>query len=356
MTNDFNPLTNTPIHQYTNNNDYFISLALQEAWRYQLLTYPNPAVGAAVVDGCGALLSVAAHKEAGKPHAEVLAIRDAYVRLSGDEALAKCDDAYTLHAELPKRVKERFHDATLFVTLEPCAHTGKTPACADLIVKLGFKRVVIGAMDPNPEAAGGAERLRHAGIEVVTGVAKEACEALIEPFVAWQKRGRFLFFKLAQTLNGVVDGGTISCETSRRWVHAVRTKIDTLLIGGETVRHDRPRLDARLVGGKAPDVAIFTRHPECIDRSIPLFDVPGRQVTFVEKLPEKGLVMVEGGPGSFAALKEQIDWMVLFIAPFVKEGMGYNATQDFRLLHQRRSGEDIMLWLKSEKVRSSLRD
>ncbi|WP_353661985.1 bifunctional diaminohydroxyphosphoribosylaminopyrimidine deaminase/5-amino-6-(5-phosphoribosylamino)uracil reductase RibD [Hydrogenimonas sp. SS33] len=348
MTNDLNPLTDTPIDQYTHNHSFFLSLALQEAWRYQLLTFPNPAVGAAVTDGRGALLSVAAHREAGRAHAEVLAIRDAYIRLSGDGTLAGCDDAFLLHEELLKRAKTLFHDATIYVTLEPCAHVGKTPACADLIAGLGFKRVVIGAEDPNPEAAGGARRLRQAGIEVVTGAESAACEALIEPFVKWQRTGRFVFFKLAQTLNGILDGGTISCETSRRWVHAVRSKIDTLLIGGETVRQDRPLLDARLTGGRAPDVAIFTRRPESIDRTIPLFSVSGRHVTFTRQLPEKGLVMVEGGPGTFFALRDEIDWMVLFVAPFVKEGMGYNAPKKFRLLHLCRSGEDAMLWLGRE--------
>ncbi|WP_201352578.1 bifunctional diaminohydroxyphosphoribosylaminopyrimidine deaminase/5-amino-6-(5-phosphoribosylamino)uracil reductase RibD [Hydrogenimonas urashimensis] len=323
-----------------------MSLALHEAWKYQLLTYPNPAVGAVITDGHGALLAVAAHREAGKAHAEILAIRDAYGRLTGDRDLAVCDDALVLHDELSKRAETLFRDATLYVTLEPCSHTGRTPACAGLIERLGFRRVIIGAMDPNPEAAGGAKRLQKAGIDVATGVEKEACEALLEPFVKWQ-RGRFVFFKLAQSLNGVIDGGTISSEASRRWVHAVRTKIDRLVIGGGTVRIDRPILDSRLVKGKAPDVAIFTRHPQSIDRTIPLFDVPGRQVSFGKTLPEKGLVMIEGGPGAFAALRDEIDWMVLFIAPFVKEGMGYNATRDFWLLHQRRSGDDAMLWLKS---------
>jgi len=320
-------------------------LALNEAWKYQLLTYPNPAVGAVVVGACGEVIAVAAHREAGKPHAEVLAIRDAYVKLSGDLSLAKCDDAVVLHERLPELSRNLFHDKTIFVTLEPCNHTGRTPPCASLIEKLGFGRVVIGSADPNPEAAGGAKRLKEAGIDVIEGVERKACDALLEPFIMW-RNGRFVFFKLAQTLNGVIDGGIISGERSRRWVHAVREKIDVLLIGGETVRKDRPRLDSRLTGGEAPDVAIFTRHPDTIDRTIPLFSVPGRSVSFTDRLPEKGLVMVEGGAGTFEALEEEIDWMVLFVAPFVKGGMGYNGAKNFEILHQRKSGEDIMLFLK----------
>ncbi len=321
-------------------------LALEAAWEYQFLTYPNPAVGAAVVGSCGEIIAVAAHREAGGPHAEVLAIRDAYVKLSGDGSLADCDDAAKLHAWLPQKAGDMFHDKTIVVTLEPCNHHGKTPPCAALIEKLRFKRAVIGAPDPVAEHSGGAARLERAGIEVVTGVEKAACDALLEPFVKWQK-GRFVFFKLAQTLNGVIDGGTISCEASRRWVHKVREKIDRLVIGGETVRRDRPKLDARLTGGSAPDRSICTRRPERLDRAIPLFGVSGRRVDFVTELPEKGLVMVEGGAGTFAALKEAIDWTVLFVAPFVKEGMGYNAPKNFELLHQRISGRDSILFLKA---------
>ena len=321
-------------------------LALEAAWERQFLTYPNPAVGAAVVGSCGEILSVAAHEEAGKPHAEVLAIRDAYVKLSGDRSLEGCEDAARLHELLPEKAGSMFRNMSIVVTLEPCNHHGKTPPCAALIEKLGFARAVIGVPDPIPGHGGGAERLKRAGIEVVTEVEKEACEALLEPFVKWRK-GRFLFFKLAQSLNGVVNGGVISCEASRRWVHRVREKIDWLVIGGETVRTDRPRLDARLTGGKAPDVAIFTKRPETIDRSIPLFDVPGRRVEFTERLPEKGLIMVEGGPGTFEAMRSEIDWMLLFVAPFVKEGMGYNAPKHFELLHQRRSGVDSMLFLRA---------
>ncbi|WP_286337735.1 bifunctional diaminohydroxyphosphoribosylaminopyrimidine deaminase/5-amino-6-(5-phosphoribosylamino)uracil reductase RibD [Hydrogenimonas cancrithermarum] len=320
-------------------------LALAEAWNYQLLTYPNPAVGAAVVGPCGELLAVNAHREAGKAHAEVLTIRDAYIALSGDTEFARCDDAHRLHTELPLRAKDLFRDATIYVTLEPCSHTGKTPACADLIAALGFKRVVIGAMDPNPHAAGGSKRLAEAGIEVLEGIERAACEALIEPFVKWQT-GRFVFFKLAQTLNGVIDGGVISCEASRRWVHRVRTKIDTLVIGGNTVRVDRPTLDSRLVGGKAPDVTIFTKHPGSIDRKIPLFEVAGRAVAFAPNLPDRGLIMIEGGEGTLRALRNEIDWMVLFVAPFLKDGTCYNGGKNFEMLHHRRSGDDAMMWLK----------
>ncbi len=335
----------------TRSDAFYMRLALEEAWKYQFLTYPNPAVGAAVVDQNGAVLGIGAHKEAGSAHAELIALRDAYAALSGDSSLDGCEDAHRLHETLLSKSKTLFSDATLYVTLEPCAHTGKTPSCAALVAELGFKRVVIGTADPNEEAAGGADRLRRAGAEVVIGVEKRRCEELIEPFVKWRE-GRFLFFKLAQTLNGVIDGGTISSEESRRWVHEVRSKIERLLIGGNTVRTDRPLLDSRLAGKRAPDVTILTRNPDTIDREIPLFRVPERSVDFagsVAKLPKRGLVMAEGGTGTLYALKDEIDWMVLFVSPVIKAGMGYNGAESFELLHQQSRGGDAILWLRAEK-------
>ncbi len=334
-------------------DQFYMRLALEEAWKYQLLTYPNPAVGAAVVDSSGAVLGLNAHKEAGSAHAEVLAIRDAYTALTSDRALCATEDSEFLHRELPKRAKNLFSSSTLYVTLEPCSHEGKTPACSRLIAELGFKRVVIGVPDPNGLASGGAKMLQKAGIEVSVGVQKKRCEELIEPFKKWMG-GRFLFFKLAQTLNGVIDGGTVSSEESRRWVHAVRGKIDTLLIGGGTVRADRPLLDGRLTGTKAPDVAVLTEKPDTIERDIPLFGVEGRSVEFIDyrgALNLKGFVMVEGGSGMFEALKNEIDWMVLFVAPFVKAGMGYNGAQSFELLHQSSCGGDAILWLRAKNGR-----
>ncbi len=334
-------------------DSFYMRLALSEAWKYQLLTYPNPAVGAVVVDGCGKILARNAHKEAGKAHAELLAIRDAYTHLSEDESLKDIEDAAYLHKELTGRSKTLFNDCTIYVTLEPCNHHGKTPPCSKLIADLGFKRAVIGVKDPNIDAAGGAEYLRSRGVEVKIGIQKARCEDLIEPFLKWQE-GRFLFFKLAQTLNGVIDGGVISSMESRKWVHKVRSKVDRLVIGGNTVRVDRPLLDCRLSGGRAPDISILTRDFNKIEKDTPLFSVENRRVDFIgdiKELPKRGLVMVEGGGGTLRALKGQIDWMVLFVAPFIKEGMGYNGTFGFEVVHQGSMAEDVILWLRAEDGR-----
>ncbi len=326
---------------------FYMRLALETAWRFQLLTYPNPAVGAVVLDKHGALLAVSAHERAGGPHAEVRAIRDAYARLSGDESLNGCEEALRLHEALRQKAGRLFEGATIYVTLEPCAHTGRTPPCAGLIEALGFKRAVIGTRDPNPQAAGGIERLKACGIEVIEGVEKEACERLLEPFVRW-RAGRFVLFKLAQRLNGTVDGGTISSEASRRWVHRLRGVADRLVIGARTVRTDRPLLDCRLSGDRPPNVTILSRRQETVDRSIPLFFVPGREVEIADQLPEKGLILVEGGPALLKSLEETYDWLLLFIAPRLKEGLGYNGTQELIKLHQSALGEDITVWLKAK--------
>jgi len=137
-------------------------------------------------------------------------------------------------------------------------------------------------------------------------------------------------------------------------VHALRSKIDRLLIGGNTVRTDRPILDARLVGSRAPDVAILTKNRKDIDRSIPLFGVEGRSVEFVDRegvAGLKGLIMAEGGGGTLEALKNEIDWAVVFIAPVVKAGMGYNGADAFELLHQQSRGGDAILWLRAKHGR-----
>lgn len=323
--------------------------ALDAAWGYQFLTYPNPAVGAAVIDVHGKLLSVAAHQESGGPHAEVLAIMEALIALGESATRFDRHDAHALHRQLVDFGGDLFRRSTLVVTLEPCHHTGQTPPCSELIRRLGFKRVVIGMLDRHAKASGGAEALKAAGIEVVFGGMAAECEALVTPFLRWQN-GRFIFFKLAQTLGGAIDGGLISCETSRRWVHRVRSRVDKLVIGGNTVRIDRPILDARLVGGRPPDVMIFSRSGG-FDPQIPLFSVPGRSVETIgalDALPERGLIMIEGGRGMFQAVCDTIDWTVAFIAPSYRSGLGVDADFHGKIIHQRPSGSDAMLWIGKE--------
>ena len=327
-----------------------MQLALDAAWQHQGLTYPNPAVGCTVCGPRGEVLAVASHERAGGPHAEVLALKAAYRLLSGDNAIDALNGSAELHDYLKSRHGGIFKETTLYVTLEPCAHHGKTPSCALLIRELGVKKVVIAHEDPHPEAAGGAALLEAAGIETETGLLREAAGELLYPFLTWQKRP-FLFFKWAQRLDGTVDGGTVSCEASRRRVHAMRSVCDLMVIGGSTVRHDRPTLDARLTGGRAPDVLIYSQAQE-FDTTIPLFNVPGRKVIVSDSLDAiSGYrnVMVEGGPGMFEALKGRVDRHLCFIAPSSGGTIPFtNHDVAFDILHSERIESDLMLWLKGK--------
>jgi diaminohydroxyphosphoribosylaminopyrimidine deaminase / 5-amino-6-(5-phosphoribosylamino)uracil reductase len=328
-----------------------MNLALNAAWDYQLLTFPNPAVGAVCIGASGEILSCGAHRKAGGPHAEVYALRDAYTALSGDTAIIDCDDAAFIHDYLRKNHNALFETVSMAVTLEPCSHSGKTPSCALLIRDLGIKTVYVSCKDPNPAAAGGGMVLEEAGITCTFGVMEEEGTKLLEPFLTWQK-GPFVFFKWAQRLDGTFDNGTISSSQSREHVHTLRDRCDLIVIGGNTVRTDRPTLDARLVDGIAPDVLIYT-HSEEFDRTIPLFSIPNRNVFIaptLDKINEYRLVMIEGGASMMKATAEVSKWYLSYIAPRIGGGsqtMG-TVTEDFEVVHAK-INEDIILWMKKNK-------
>jgi len=329
-------------------HSFYLSLALKEAWKYQLLTYPNPAVGAVVLDKNGKIISVEAHKEAGKEHAELEAIWRAF------EKLAKISPASFLspkekHSFLLKHHNNLFKDFTIYITLEPCMKEGRTPACSILIEKLGFKRVVVGSLDPNPKMSGGVSYLREKGLDVITGVLKKECDQLIEPFIKWQKNEPFIFFKLAQTLNGVVTGGVISSYKSRKLTHKLRSKIELLAIGGNTVRVDRPILDTRLIEGeKNPDIFIYSKRGE-FDENIPLFGVKDRKV-FIEndlgKIKKYKFVMIEGGEGMLEASFDMVDWILIFESSFMKKAPNLRGDFNLKRLHFCSLGDDNVIWFK----------
>ncbi len=326
-------------------------LALEAAWEHQLSTFPNPAVGAACIGPFGEILSVGAHKRAGGPHAEVYALRDAYTRLSGDTSIAESDDSSFIHDYLRTHHNGLFHRVSMAVTLEPCSHRGKTPSCALLIRDLGIKTLSISCKDPNPAAAGGAGILRESGVACTFGVMEEEGKKLLEPFVRWQS-GPFVFFKWAQRLDGTIDGGVISSEASRIHVHALRERCDLIVIGGNTVRTDRPTLDARMVKGKAPDVLIYSHHDD-FDRTIPLFGIEGRNVYVepsLERIGDYSLVMIEGGPSMLQATRDVCDWYLGYIAPRVSGGsVGLGSvTEEFEVLHATIK-DDVLLWMKNKR-------
>jgi len=188
-------------------------------------TRPNPCVGAVLVKN-GAVVAQGFHKRAGLPHAEAVALR---------------------------RAGPAAHGATLYANLEPCCHHGRTPPCADYIIRAGVRRVVISLRDPNPLVAGhGIKRLRTAGIKVNVGLLAHEAALLNEPFLTFHRLGRPLFVaKWAMTLDGRMssitgDSRWISNERSRRYVHELRARYDAVMVGVGTVVADNPRLNVRL--------------------------------------------------------------------------------------------------------------
>jgi diaminohydroxyphosphoribosylaminopyrimidine deaminase/5-amino-6-(5-phosphoribosylamino)uracil reductase len=230
------------------------------------------------------------------------------------------------HAEIValEAAGERARGATLYVTLEPCAHHGTTPPCADAVMAAGIERVVFGARDPNPEAAGGAERLRTAGVAVEDADLAEA-HAQNEAWRTWvAKRRPFVIFKAATTLDGrvTVPGRRwVSGEESRQLVHELRASVDAVAVGGGTARADLPRLDARGVETPRgqPRRLVFSRGPlpEGLDlelRTGPLADE-------LAALAAEGVqsLLLEGGPTLAAAFFEAdlVDRVMVFVAPLI---------------------------------------
>ncbi len=226
------------------------------------------------------------------------------------------------HAETValRQAGERARGATIYVTLEPCAHHGRTPPCADAVAAAGISRVVVGALDPNPKAAGGVARLRAAGVEVDV---LDSAEARRQN-EAWRTRvalGRpHVTLKIAVTLDGrvAVPGRRwVSNEESRRLVHELRASVDAVAVGMGTVRADAPRLDAREVGATRQPRRIAFGHGDAGGlevRSGPLEDE-------LRALASEGVqsLLLEGGPTIATAFARAglVDKLVLFVAPVV---------------------------------------
>jgi diaminohydroxyphosphoribosylaminopyrimidine deaminase / 5-amino-6-(5-phosphoribosylamino)uracil reductase len=212
--------------------------------------------------------------------------------------------------------------ATMYVTLEPCAHWGTTPPCADRITDAGVARVVIGAADPNPEAAGGAAKLRAAGVDVDLVDSFDA-RRLHEVFRTWAGLRRpYVIYKAAVTLDGrvVLPGGRwVSGDESRRQVHALRSQVDAVAVGGGTARADRPRLDARDVETPRgqPRRLVFSRGPLPEGLELELRSGPLQDELAVLAAEGVQSLLLEGGPTLAAAFLEEdlIDKILLYVAP-----------------------------------------
>ena len=329
------------------NDDFYMKLAIDEAWKYQLLTYPNPAVGCVVVKD-GKLLSIEAHKEAGEAHAEVNALKAAYLKEFPNSVLKTKRTSFDIHEYLIKNHNNFFNNCDIYVTLEPCNHVGKTPSCANLLKILKPKRVIISVKDPNIVASGGIQTLSEANIDLTIGVLEKEGQNLILPFISWQNKS-CIFFKMAQTLNGSIDG-KISSNSALAYVHTIRDKIDLLVIGGNTVRTDKPTLDARYIAGKAPDVFIYSKN-KIFDNNIPLFKIPNRKVTISDdlfKLLDYKFIMIEGIYTLLDKLKERIDFLVLIVSPKIRDGKNSldKIDLDFEIMHENFIGEDKIIFLK----------
>jgi diaminohydroxyphosphoribosylaminopyrimidine deaminase/5-amino-6-(5-phosphoribosylamino)uracil reductase len=304
--------------------------ALALAERGRSTTHPNPVVGAVVVAG-GEIVGEGWHERAGGPHAEVVALEAA---------------------------GERARGSTLYVTLEPCAHHGRTPPCVDAVLAAGVGRVVVGAADPNPETDGrGFALLRAGGIEVEMaedGLAERA-RRQNEAWRTWISLGRpFVTYKTAVALDGrvTVPGSRwLTGEESRRRVHELRAASDAVAVGIGTVRADSPRLDARDVGAaRQPRRLAFGRGPLPAGSELEL--LTGALEDELERLAGEGVqsLLLEGGPTIASAFLRGglVDKLLLFVAP-VLSGSGSRWVADLESplrvsgLEAERLGEDVLL-------------
>ncbi len=355
----------------------FMRLALREARKGVGRTSPNPCVGAIVVKGKG-VVSRGYHKKAGTPHAEIHALRKAGKEASG---------------------------ATLYVTLEPCNHTGRTPPCSHAVAAAGIKRVVVGMEDPNPLVKGSGNRyLREQGIDVVSGILEEDCRELNLPFIKHISSGLpFVVMKAGMSLDGKISyqqgqPGWMTGESSMKKVHGLRNSLDAILVGRGTIDADNPSLTTRLPGKRGRDpvrVVLDSRLQLSLQSRILCLDSPAPTILFCSEFadPEKiahlramdnvfvyvvacdqdgGLalrevlaelgkrgicsLLVEGGAavhGSFLK-KGLVDRVFLFVAPLFAGSGGSPLVSDFPVksreqalklknIHYRRCGSDLLI-------------
>ena len=315
-------------------------LALRLACRSLGRTSPNPAVGAVVVKG-GRVIAQGYHRFAGSPHAEVEALR---------------------------RAGRRARGSTLYVTLEPCNHTGRTPPCCEAILASGVAHVVVGATDPNPITNGrGIARLRRKGLRVMTGVLADESRRINEPFWKAMRTGLpFVIAKVGQSLDGKIatSGGRsrwITSAPARRLGHRLRSRTDAVLVGVRTVLQDDPRLTVRgmrhrperplkvivdsrlrtpanarcLSSGRTPTVIATTVPPRSVPRllqrrGVEVLTLPAQRGRVPLRrlcrrlLVERGIqsILIEGGGEVLAgALAERlVDRVVFFVAPLLLGG------------------------------------
>jgi len=352
----------------------FMKKAIALARKGSLRVSPNPRVGCVLVKK-DKIISEGYHQYFGGPHAEINALREAEVKARG---------------------------STMYINLEPCCHYGKTPPCTEAIIKSGVKEIVVGMVDPNPLVNGkGLRELKTRGVKVKLGVLKEECTKLNEPYIKYITRGLpFVVLKSAMSLDGKIatpsgDSKWITSEASRKYVKTLRSQVDAILVGIDTVLHDNPELlsshsrkkpirvvldshlriplDARVLNSRAP--TIVATQKETAKKRIERLEARGIEVLQIPKWrehPRRGLdlkylmknlakrgvtaLLIEGGGKINASALEMglVDKLLFFIAPKIiggenaitpVEGEGVDKIVEaikLKDIKLRRFGEDIL--------------
>lgn len=282
-------------------DEQMMRLAVNTAVDARLRSRPNPWVGAVVIatDGqvfCGATL------QPGEAHAEVVALNAA---------------------------GQNTHGATLYTTLEPCSHTGRTGPCTQAIIDAKISRVVVGVIDPDKQVAGnGIKQLRDAGVTVVVGIEQTLVAQQLAPYLHHRRTGRpYVILKMAMTLDGRVampDGSQwITSETARKRVHQLRAQSDAILVGAGTVRADNPSLTTRDVDGPSPRRVVLG-NVSPTDKINPCLEWTGSLPDLLDTLGKEGVIqlMVEGGPRVATSFHnaQLINQYILHLAPIIAGG------------------------------------
>ena len=325
------------------------------------LTYPNPLVGALLIKD-SEIIGEGYHKKYGSAHAEVEAINDCIHK-----------------GNSPK-------ESTLYVSLEPCSHYGKTPPCTDLIIKSGIKKVVFAMTDPNPKV-NGFETLKKAGVEVIRGILEEEAENLNKAFLKFQKTGLpFITLKIASSIDFKIwspEVTNITGAESQKFVHGLRSRSTSVLTGIGTIKKDNPYLTTRLVKGKNPTPiildskleisptsnvlrqknAIICTTVEHSSKKTQLEKLGARILTFktlsnlkpiLKKLASIGHIniLVEGGPKiTDSFIKQNMTDRILLLISNIKLGESglaatfQNSIPNMEIINTRKLGKDIMLEL-----------
>ena len=286
----------------TTNDERMMRLAVDTACTARLRSRPNPWVGAVVVAQNGEVFT-GATLEPGNAHAEIVAL-----------------NAAAHHAQ----------DSTLFSTLEPCNHTGRTGPCTQAIIDAGVSRVVVGTLDPDSKVSGsGVQQLRDAGLTVDVGVLEQEVKQQLAAYLHHRATGRpFVVLKMASTIDGRIaatDGSSkwITGETARKRVHQLRAESDAIVVGAGTVRADDPSLTVRDADGPSPRRIVLGT----IDASAkvhPCTQWTGTLPDLLDTLGKEGVVqlLVEGGARVAASFHRErlINQYIMHIAPVIAGG------------------------------------